>query len=100
MTVVTAFCLLTLAGTTARADHEPDPATPLEATFATGVLLNFGRASQHYQHYRSHAHFALPSHGPRQDAVSMAFGNNYESADSSRGKPCVSCCGFCRLTRL
>ena len=85
MTIATAFCLLTLAGSPARADHGLRPAMSLETTFAAGALLNFGRASQHYQHYRSHVHYALPpGHGPGQDTVSMTSGNSYESADSGR----------------
>jgi hypothetical protein len=85
MTIVMAICLLTLAGTTARADLEPDPTTPLETTFTAGALLNFGRAAQHYHHYLSHGHQALqPNHGPEQDVVSMASGNSQESAASSR----------------
>lgn len=85
VTILLVICLLTLAGTPARADHEPDPATPLEAIFAAGALLNFGRASQHYQHYRSHAQYApQPGHDPHPAVVSMAAGNSPESAGSSR----------------
>ena len=42
---------LALAGSPARAQQNPDPATPLVTTFAAGALLNYDRAAQHYRLY-------------------------------------------------